>query len=477
MTWQLAGFHAALLAGVLAASVVNLDADAREELRAANDLARVVAAAARTDALAGLRADTHAATRPVGATGHADHAAAAVHARNTPGLADHPADRPLPDLLADTRSRHLALRLEPRTADHDAAIAVGDHRLPAGDHWLVLRPDGAGERAEKLRDAARLLLPLLLVSVATVLAARAAVGRALMPVRELVAGLARLERGERAAVLPRFDLPEFARVAEAIDRLARHLDTARAAEQHLTRRLIETQDAERRALARDLHDELGQSLTAVGLAAGYLARHPDAGPARVRECADEISGEVRRLHGQLRSMLARLRPHGLEGLGLAAALDELVEGFARRPRGPRITHRLPMVLPPLEPAAALALFRLVQEALTNVLRHAGARRVKVALDVRGDLVEASVEDDGGGRAEHVLRAASSGVTGMRERLAMAGGSLGLLDLAPRGLKVIGRVPRAPGDAAAAGAPERTPASVAVEAGVMDAAGPRSGAAS
>ncbi|WP_085316202.1 sensor histidine kinase [Derxia lacustris] len=417
MTWHLAGFHAALIAVVLAVSALNLRADAAEEVRAADQLAALLAAAAAVE-------------RHDGAAERATLAA----------------------VLAEARPRHLALRLLPA----DAAVEPGAHRLPAGRQMLLLSPDDSGERDEKRRDALRLLLPLLAVSLATVLAARLAVGRALLPVRGLVDGLARLERGERAAVLPQFALPEFAQVAAAVDRLAAHLDRARAAERQLARRLIASQEEERRALARELHDEFGQSLTAIGLAAGFVARHPAAGPLRMTECAQEIGAELRRIHGHLRSLLTSLRPHGLEGVALGDALAELLDGYARR--GLALERRLPAQLPPLDAPAALALFRLVQEALTNVLRHADATRASVRLALVDGGIEIEVADDGSGSAARLLAAPGCGLTGMRERLAMAGGRLTLLDAAPRGVRVIGWLPleRAPrcasaGAAAAAGA--------------------------
>jgi len=403
LTWYLAGFHGALIAVAVAVSAVNLRDDATEEMRAADELAAVVVAAS----------------------------AASRDARD----ADGTAIARLHAALAEARPRHLALRLE----DEAGAITPGEHRVPAGRQWLVMSPDGAGERAEKLRDAARLLLPLLLVSVATVIAARLAIGHALLPVRELVAGLARLKRGESDAVLPRFALPEFAQVAAAIDHLAAHLGAARAAEHRLTQRLIKTQEDERRALARELHDEFGQSLTAIGLAAGFVARHPGAGPDRMAECAREIGVEVRRIHGHLHSLLASLRPHGLEGVALGDALGELLDAHARR--GLVLERMFPPHLPVLDAPAALALFRLVQEALTNVLRHARATHVRVRLTVVDDGIGIEVADNGCGRANLLLTAPGCGLTGMRERLAMAGGRLTVLDAVPTGVRVIGWLPQ------------------------------------
>ncbi|GAP36926.1 histidine kinase [Piscinibacter sakaiensis] len=389
-------------------------------------------------------------------------------------------------LLDAGRLRHVSVRLERadgrgQEADPDPELEPTDtaltrwladrvpalpaprmtHRVPIGDEVLVIRPDPRSEVAEIVHDAVRMLASLLLFAAATLALVWFAAHRALAPVRELELGLARvgeLARAPRAEggslpPLPRFRLREFDRIARAIDGMALQLAEARAAQHRLAQRLIAVQEDERHELARELHDEIGQSLTAIGVGAAFVDRHAErATPEQLRECARDIAQQARAITGQVRGMLGRLRPHGLEGVGMLAALQELCNGWRLRGGEIRLRAELPDELPPLGPAQGLALYRGLQEALTNVWRHSGAREVLVRLRQAGGELQLAVCDDGGARAAAVEARLGSGLLGMAERAAAAGGRARLSD-GPRGLCVEVSVPlrtAAPGEAGAAG---------------------------
>jgi len=299
----------------------------------------------------------------------------------------------------------------------------GGQLIRIGEQELRLAPNPASEIEERLGDTVRLCITLLFFSGATLLVAWRAADRALAPVRELEAGLQRLARGERAATLPPFALREFRRVAAAIDQLAAALDDSRAVRRQLSQQLIEVQEDERRTLARELHDEMGQTLTAIGVTAAYLERNAgQIAAGQIAECAGDLRREVKTSGEQLRVMLRRLRPHGLDATALAGALQELVSGWQQRATQIEFSLELPGGLPALGETAGLVLYRAVQEALTNVVRHSGARRCRVGVVVEAQTLRLSVEDDGQG-----LPAAGpahrGGLLGMEERLTMAGGRL------------------------------------------------------
>jgi len=201
--------------------------------------------------------------------------------------------------------------------------------------------------------------------------------------------------------------------------------------------LMALQESERRELARELHDEFGQSLSAINAAAAFVERH--AGSARgeaLVECAQDIRQEAARMTRQVRTMLSQLRPYGLEGIGMRAAIVELVESWRQRSEGVTIALEMPPTLPALDAAAGLALYRTLQEALTNVFRHAGAMQVRIALEAHEDAqVQLKVADDGCGKAAFVMENAHGGVMGMRERAEMAGGELVLGASSLGGLEV------------------------------------------
>ena len=319
------------------------------------------------------------------------------------------------------------------------------HRIPLGPDVLLIRPDPSSEVTEIVADAARTLATLLLFALATLVLTWFAAHRALAPVRELELGLQRigqdarldgeLRAPERTAQerLPSFRLREFDRIARAIDHLAAQLRSARAAQHQLAQRLIAVQEAERAELARELHDETGQALTAIAVSAAFVDRHAGrADPQALRECARDIAQLVRTIGDQVRGMLGRLRPHGLEGVGTLAALRELINGWRQRAEEVKLELSLPDELPPLEPAQALTLYRGLQEALTNVWRHSAAREVRVQLQQRGAELVLQVCDDGGGRAEVVRHQLGAGLLGMAERAAAVGGLARVVDQ-PRGL--------------------------------------------
>lgn len=205
-------------------------------------------------------------------------------------------------------------------------------------------------------------------------------------------------------------------------------------------------EEERRAIARELHDGIGQALTAIGIGAAFVQRHAEDGNAEaLRGCARDIAEQSQAIAAQVRGLLGCLRaadradepPDGeadSDGSHLLAAIDGLIADWHRRASALRITPRLPARLPRLAPASAQALQRVLQEALLNVWRHADARQVEVDLSIDGPQVSLRITDDGGGRAWPVQQRAGHGLRGMAERAALAGGGLRLLD-GPAGLAV------------------------------------------
>lgn len=342
-------------------------------------------------------------------------------------------------LLAGGQLRHVSLSVErsnmeqgvtARTSGPMAALLdylmdgrqIHERRIPLADGTLVIRADARAEIHEVLRDGARIMGALLVFTMAMAVVAWLAAHRALKPVRDLEQGLAQIGRDERPIRLPSFQLKEFAAIAGAIERLSEELAETREARQQLARQLLELQENERRELARELHDEFGQALTAVSISAAYIERHAGrATPEALAESARDIRSESTRMIGQVRSLLSQLRPHGLEGLQMVDALNDLITGWRGRAPDIGIEAELPSSLPALPPAAGLALYRTLQEALTNVLRHSVASRVSLTLQQVGKAVELTVCDNGVGKAAEVIRRSRGGLLGMRERAEMAGG--------------------------------------------------------
>ena len=211
--------------------------------------------------------------------------------------------------------------------------------------------------------------------------------------------------------------------------------------QQLSKRLLQVQEAERAAIARELHDEIGQSLTAIKLGAQWLARRIEGPEAsRLEDCialADQTLGQVR-------SMALELRPPQLDQLGLTAALRDLAERTAAR-AGIALQFDADALEVAPGYSQATAAFRVAQEALTNVVRHARAARVTVRLRRDDGHLVVSVEDDGSAfdldaAQSRATRGGSIGLLGMQERVSLAGGWLQIESRAGQGTRVTAGFP-------------------------------------
>ncbi len=203
------------------------------------------------------------------------------------------------------------------------------------------------------------------------------------------------------------------------------------------RRVIEAQELERRRLARELHDETGQALTSIllGLKAIRAARsdqEAEQAEAELRELVVEALRDVR-------SLAVELRPSALDDFGLVPALERLAETFAER-SGIATVVEANLADERLPAEVETVLYRLVQEALTNVVKHAAAANVSIVLTRRDGGVSTVVEDDGRGFATGEIRDDALGLVGMRERLALLGGTLMVESTPGEGTALVAYVP-------------------------------------
>jgi two-component system sensor histidine kinase UhpB len=405
-----------LMLVTVAINLSSLRSDAAQEVRASERLALALLEAGRAGEGEGAGAARLAAILDGGALRHIR-----ISVEGAAGVPPAGLGARLADVLGLTAGQGQVVRL--------------------GGQMLRIAPNPASEIDERLGDVVRLWSTLLFFSGATLVLAWWAADRALAPVRSLETGLQRLADGEPDAALPPFSLREFARVAAAIDRLAGALAEAQQAQRRLAHQLIRVQEDERRTLAMELHDEMGQSLTAISVTAAYLGRHGAAlDGARVKECAADLRRDVRACSDQLRAMLSRLRPHGLEGAGLLPALRDLLGNWQQRDCGIAFTASLPVALPPLDKDLGLVLYRVVQEGLTNVVRHSGARHCQLHLALAGGVLTASIVDDGRGLGDGAAH--GSGLIGMAERLRMVGGQLRMASGAAGGVRLQACLPLA-----------------------------------
>jgi two-component system, NarL family, sensor histidine kinase UhpB len=222
-------------------------------------------------------------------------------------------------------------------------------------------------------------------------------------------------------------------LAESFNDMLDRLETER---RESARREVAAQEAERRHVAAELHDQIGQTLTALAM---QLNRAGERSPAELRPELDEARATAATTVEDVRRLARRLRPEVLDALGLVAALTNLCERLAEQTRV-RIVPELGRDLPILSPEAQLVVYRVAQESLTNVVRHASASRAVVRLRRDTDHVTLEVADDGVGldAAGHHVR--GSGIRGMRERALLVGAELRLGRAGEGGTVVRLRVP-------------------------------------
>ncbi|MFI9771716.1 sensor histidine kinase [Streptomyces sp. NPDC052415] len=255
-----------------------------------------------------------------------------------------------------------------------------------------------------------------------------------------LAPLARLGRAMAAADLlrpgARAVVAGPAETAELITTYNTMLDRLQSERAAGAARALSAQERERHRIARELHDEVGQTLTAVLL---QLKRVADRVPGELREDVGQAQEATRAGLDEIRRIARRLRPGVLEELGLVSALRSLAAEFTTH--GLTVRHHIPADLPPLTEEAELVLYRVAQEGLTNTARHAGADRAEITLSPAPYGVELVVRDNGKGVGD---APEGAGIGGMRERALLVGAELAVGPGPEGGTEIRLRVPAGAG---------------------------------
>lgn len=275
------------------------------------------------------------------------------------------------------------------------------------------------------------------------------IGHAVMPAQTIARALRRLEAGEFAVRLPAFGTAEFRHIGRAVEDLAGRLARTTAERAALTKRLFQVQEEERRTLARDLHDEFGQCLTATAALAAAIEAGAEPERPDLANQARSVSRVTARMMASLREALSRLRSQDLDELGLEASLAQLVSGWNARSQ-PKSVFRLDVAgnLAAVPAQAAVSIYRIAQECLTNAARHGRPREDGQPAEVRLSIehTEASegrlrlvVEDEGSGDPARLDGASGRGILGIRERITSLGGSLSIAK-GEHGLRIAAVIP-------------------------------------
>lgn len=285
---------------------------------------------------------------------------------------------------------------------------------------VLISTDPGLRLAELWRDARLMLAGLGGMALAQALLIWWGVGRGLAPLEHLRGTVERLTGGDLTARAGAMRTPDLAPLAGGVDRLAQTLSQTEAERARLSQSILRRGDEERKAIARDLHDEYGPCLFALRAEGAALRdRAPDAATRAQAETILAIAAEIARVNAAL---LANLRPMSIGQLPLHAVLDDFFADLRRRFPAVEWVLRRPE-LPATPEALDLTVFRILQEGTTNALRHGHASRVEAEITRIGNQLHIRLKDDGSGIPPGTPE--GNGLTGMRERVALWGGSITL----------------------------------------------------
>jgi two-component system sensor histidine kinase UhpB len=297
-------------------------------------------------------------------------------------------------------------------------------RLPAParpEMTVELRPVYINDTAAVWPEFLDLSLMLALSCLGAAALTWALVGQALKPLRAVGEVLPRIGAGDYAALAPEHGPPELARLARGVNAMAARLATMRGHNRALEEQILTLQDEERADIARDLHDEMGPYLFAANVDAAMAANLIATGrPEAALEQVGSIQAAISHMQRLVRDILGRLRPTRLAELGLTAAVLDLIEFWRARRPAIRFETHLPMDGAELAEAVQETAYRLVQESLSNAVRHSTPTVIAVSMERAAEALRVEVTNDG---APVAAAQPGFGLTGMAERVKAAGGSL------------------------------------------------------
>ncbi len=302
---------------------------------------------------------------------------------------------------------------------------------------LVVTPDPRYEISEIWHDTLGMLGMVGMFFVFVNLLVYWAVGKALNPISHILGALTSIEEGKLDVRLPDLELPELSDIAKKFNLMADTLEKTMHNNRQLTQQMIQLQEVERKALARDIHDEIGQYLTAINVDATVIMGAKSL--TLVQESAKAISDVAKKMMDIVRDILQRLRPDALDELGLGAALWELVDAWRQRSREVSTSVSIAKNLDKVDEVTAIAVYRIVQESLTNVSKHSNAKRLRLEVKSENNVIHIHVEDDGRGFSVNV-KTQGYGLAGMRERVLGLGGEVAIKSELTHGTSIMVKIP-------------------------------------
>jgi len=373
----------------------------------------------------------------------------------------------LPQFNALNKTRHLNIQLKTATGDiisvthHNRQasrketpprwfIKLVEGRHPKAEHpittsggkqlMLIVQANPLDEITEVWEESIAFFSSLFLLTLFTFLAVNLAFNKALKSIAIIVDALKAIETGQYSQKLPDFSIQEYDSIAKAINHMTGELDASQQQNRALTQHTLAIQEDERQRLSQELHDELGQSLTAIKVMA-VTAGRTQAGALGVKQATESIVSVCDHLMTVVRSMMHQLHPLVLTELGLKATMEDLLNHWAQRNPDLKLNIACPDEVDTLEQKITIQIFRVVQECLTNIVRHAEASQAEISLDIghQPKTLRLQVTDNGQGCAIDRINS-GFGLLGMRERINSLGGKFTITTQPQQGMSIIATIP-------------------------------------
>lgn len=297
---------------------------------------------------------------------------------------------------------------------------------------LVVTPDPSYEITEVWNDSVSLLGLIGICFVMINLLVYLLVKYTFKPVDRIKDALTQMELGNLNSRLPTFKQVELHEIGQKFNVMAETLQKSTQSNHNLTQQIIRLQEDERKSLARDIHDEIGQYLTAINVDACAIVNGRKLSAAK--ESAQAISSVTRQMMDVVHHILQRLRPRALDELGLGLALNELIHHWRQRSRDLNIIHKIDIGLGEIDEVVSITAYRVLQECLTNIAKHARAHRVSINVTEDEQFIHLYIEDDGIG-FDQALTCQGFGLAGMKERIQGLMGEMKIESTINQGAKI------------------------------------------
>ena len=323
---------------------------------------------------------------------------------------------------------------------------IDEVRLPVSGGAIVITPDSSRSVLDAWDELWQFALFVLAIIILLNIAVYQILGRTLKPLNDIVNALTEMEKGNYDVRLQNYSLPEFNAISQTFNRMASSLqaaliENARLAKEEQQRLAAELEleqnrkftqliqvklEEERRSIARELHDELGQCVTAIKTIGTAIANRGNEQPEETRQNAKTIVEVASHIYDVVHSMIRQLRPSALDHLGLNDAISELVDQY--RLQHPQLFIELTSeeTINSFDENVNITVYRVIQECLTNVVKHAEASKVSVVLTLlpgNPAILQITISDNGKGLGTDFAESRRFGLLGIRERVQAFGGEV------------------------------------------------------